>query len=250
MSESTLTLPAEATAQLSWQDAAKLIDHTLLKPEATRDQIIRLCEEAAAYGFACAFVHQTWAPLAVSVLRGTGVKVGVPVGFPQGASFTTVKRFEADEALRVGASEVDMVINIGALKSGDRKVVSRDIEGVAEIVHAGGGLLKVILETSLLSLDEKLVACQLSLAAKADFVKTSTGFAGGGATVDDIALMRGVVGDKAGVKASGGVRTAADALAMVHAGANRIGTSAGVAIVRDLGAPELSPAQLSSEGAY
>jgi deoxyribose-phosphate aldolase len=232
----TLTQSVEVVP-LSWQEAARLVDHTLLKPEATRDQIVRLCEEAAAYSFACAFVHQVWAPLAVSILRGTGVKVGVPAGFPQGASFTVVKRYEALEALKVGAAEVDMVLNIGALKSGDKKAVAADIASVADIVHGNGGILKVILETSLLSLDEKIVACQLAVDAKADFVKTSTGFAGGGATVDDIALMRGVVGDKAGVKASGGVRTAAVALAMVQAGANRIGTSAGVSIVRDLGAP-------------
>jgi deoxyribose-phosphate aldolase len=249
MSHSTLTPPAETTP-LSWEQAAGLIDHTLLKPEASRDQVVKLCEEATAYHFACAFVHQTWAPLAVAVLRGTGVKLGVPAGFPQGASFTTVKRFEAAEALRVGASEIDMVMNIGALKSGDRKLVESDIAGVAEVVHANGGILKVILETSLLSLDEKLVACQLSLAGGADFVKTSTGFAGGGATVDDIALMRGVVGDRAGVKASGGVRTAADAIAMVQAGANRVGTSAGVAIVMDLGAPDFFPAIRSESGVY
>jgi deoxyribose-phosphate aldolase len=249
MTDTTLMLPAEAT-QLSWQQVASLIDHTLLKPEATRDQVVKLCEEAAAYHFASAFVHQTWAPLAVSVLRGTGVKVGVPVGFPHGASFTTVKRFEAEEALRVGAAEIDMVMNIGALKSGDRLLAQADIAGVAQVVHGNGGLLKVILETSLLSLDEKLVACQLSLAAGADFVKTSTGFAGGGATVDDVALMRGVVGDKAGVKASGGVRSAADALAMVHAGANRIGTSAGVAIVCELGAPAAAGILLPQPATY
>jgi deoxyribose-phosphate aldolase len=245
----TLTHPAEV-AQLSWQEAAQLVDHTLLKPEATREQVIRLCEEAAAYSFACAFVHQVWAPLAVSVLRGTSVKVGIPAGFPQGASFTSVKRLEALEGLKIGAAEVDMVLNIGALKSDDKRAVEADIAGVAEIVHGNGGILKVILETSLLSLDEKLVACQLALAASADFVKTSTGFAGGGATVDDIALMRGVVGDKAGVKASGGVRTAADALAMVQAGANRIGTSAGVAIVRALGAPEFGASAPGSNRSY
>jgi deoxyribose-phosphate aldolase len=248
MSQTTLTHPE--VAQLSWQEAASLIDHTLLKPETTRDQVIALCEEAAAYRFACSFVHQVWAPLAVAVLRGTGVKVGVPAGFPQGTSFTSVKRFEALEAVKIGASEVDMVLNIGALKSGDKKTVENDIAGVAEVVHGNGGILKVILETSLLSLDEKLVACQIALAAKADFVKTSTGFAGGGATVDDIALMRGVVGDKAGVKASGGVRSAVDALAMIHAGASRIGTSAGVAIVRDLGAPVHSTNSPSGAGSY
>lgn len=230
-----------------WQSIARLVDHTLLKPEATRDQVIHLCEEAAYYKFACAFVHQIWAALAVSVLQGTGVKVGVPAGFPQGASLTSIKRLEALEALKIGASEVDMVLNIGALKSGDRSTVQNDIAGVAQVTHANGGILKVILETSLLTLDEKLTACQLSLAAGADFVKTSTGFAGGGATADDIALMRGVVGEKLGVKASGGVRTAADAIKMIEAGANRLGTSAGVTIVRDLGAPEFSAPTKSTD---
>ena len=234
----TLISPRLETSELTWQTVAGMIDHTLLKPVATREQIVRLCQEAAAYRFACAFVHQSWAALAVSVLNGTGVKVGVPAGFPLGASFTSVKRFEAEEALRVGAVEIDMVLNIGALKSGLRHVVETDIRGVAQVVHSNGGTLKVILETSLLSIEEKILACQLALAAGADFVKTSTGFAGGGATSDDIALMRGVVGDKAGVKASGGVRTAAEALAMIRAGANRIGTSAGVSIVREMGAPE------------
>jgi deoxyribose-phosphate aldolase len=238
MAHSTLVPGIDSTqTQPTWQSVAAMIDHTLLKPEATQAQVVHLCEEAVAYNFACAFVHQTWAALAVSIVRGSGVKVGVPAGFPQGASLTSVKRFEAEEALRIGVSEVDMVINIGALKSGDRNLVQSDIAGVAQIVHDNGGILKVILETSLLTLDEKLVACQLAVAAGADFVKTSTGFAGGGATVDDIALMRGVVGERLGVKASGGVRIAADALAMIQAGANRIGTSAGVAIVRDLGAP-------------
>jgi deoxyribose-phosphate aldolase len=232
----------------TWQSVASIIDHTLLKPEATRTQVIQLCEEAVVYGFACAFVHQAWAGLAVSITRGTSVKVGVPVGFPQGMSFTSVKRFEAEESLRAGAAEVDMVLNIGALKSGDRDHVLADIKGVAAVAHDNGGILKVILETSLLSLDEKIVACQISMAAGADFVKTSTGFAGGGATVDDIALMRGVVGEKLGVKASGGVRSSADALSMIQAGANRIGTSAGVAIVRDLGAPVSNGSNASPAG--
>jgi deoxyribose-phosphate aldolase len=215
------------------------VDHTLLKPEATRQQVEKLCHEAARYGFACAFVHQTWASVAVDILSGTRVRVGVPVGFPQGMSFTSAKRFEALESLKVGAHDIDMVLNIGALKSGDKKSVLNDIRGVAEVAHDFDGILKVILETSLLDLDEKIIACQLSLEAGADYVKTSTGFAGGGANVDDIALMRGVVGDKAGVKASGGVRTAQDAAAMIQAGASRIGTSSGIAIVRELGAPEL-----------
>jgi deoxyribose-phosphate aldolase len=235
----TLLSPPVVGSLLSWESVASIVDHTLLKPEATRQQVEKLCREAVAYRFACAFVHQTWAGIAVDMLRGTGVKVGVPVGFPQGMSFTSAKRFEALESLKVGAHDVDMVLNIGALKSGDKKTVLNDIRGVAEVVHDFGGILKVILETSLIDLDEKIVACQLSLEAGADYVKTSTGFAGGGATVDDIALMRGVVGDKAGVKASGGVRNAQDAAAMIQAGASRIGTSSGIAIVRELGAPEL-----------
>jgi deoxyribose-phosphate aldolase len=247
MAQSTLIPGVEFTDKRPvWQSVAGMIDHTLLKPEATQSQVIKLCEEAVAYNFCCAFIHQTWAALAVSRVRGTGVKVGVPVGFPQGTSLTSVKRFEAEESLRIGVSEIDMVLNIGALKSGDRNLVQSDISGVAKVVHDNGGILKVILETSLLTLDEKLVACQLAVAAGADFVKTSTGFAGGGATVDDVALMRGVVGEKLGVKASGGVRIAAEAIAMIQAGANRIGTSAGVAIVRDLGAPVITePAHVS-----
>jgi deoxyribose-phosphate aldolase len=237
MSQTVLAAP-EVASQPTWESVAAIVDHTLLKPEAPRQAVERLCTEAAKNRFACAFVHQVWAPMAVDILRGTGVKVGVPVGFPQGASFTSAKRFEALESLKVGAHDVDMVLNISALKSGEHRVVEADIRGVAQLVHDFGGLLKVILETSLLTLDEKLVACQISMAASADYVKTSTGFAGGGATVDDIALMRGVVGDKLGVKASGGVRTAQDAIAMIQAGASRLGTSAGVTIVRELGAPE------------
>lgn len=236
MSQTVLTPPMAATSAADWRQTASIIDHTLLKPEATREQVENLCHEAVQYGFACAFVHQIWAATAVTILSGSNVKVGVPVGFPQGANFTSAKRFEALESLKVGAHDIDMVLNIGALKSGDKQRVEADIRGVAEVVHDFGGILKVILETSMLTLDEKLLACHLSVAAGADFVKTSTGFGGGGATVDDIALMRGVVGENLGVKASGGVRTAQDAAAMVRAGASRLGTSAGVAIVKELGA--------------
>lgn len=235
MPEILMTAPAVADGT-DWRQIAGVIEHTLLKPDATREQVETLCHEAAKYQFACAFVHQVWASTAVSILTGTGVAVGVPVGFPQGASFTTIKRMEAFEALKLGVSDVDMVINIGALKSGDRVTVENDIRGVAEVTHAFGGTLKVILETAMLTLEEKLLACQISVRAGADYLKTSTGFGGGGATVDDIALMRGVAGDKLGVKASGGVRTAADALAMIRAGASRLGTSAGVTIVKELGA--------------
>lgn len=234
--DQTISLPAptEASSALSPAAMAALIDHTLLKPEATREQVIQLCREAAENRFACAFVHQVWASLAVSELRGTGIVVGVPIGFPQGASFTSAKRFEALEALKVGAAEVDMVLDIGALRSGMRSVVESDIAGVVHVVHDNGGTLKVILETSLLTLDEKIVAAQIALSAGADYVKTSTGFAGGGATVDDVALLRGVVGDRAGVKASGGIRSAKDAVAMVQAGASRLGTSSGITILREL----------------
>jgi deoxyribose-phosphate aldolase len=220
-----------------WRSAARLIDHTLLRPEATRAQIADLCREAAKYHFATVCVHPCWAALAVSLLHATGVKVGVTIAFPQGATLTSVKRFEAAEATKTGAAEVDMVLNVGALKSGDQAYVENDIRGVAEVAHEAGAILKVILETSLLSDAEKEIACELSLAAGADFVKTSTGFAGGGATVEDVRLMRSVVGDRCGVKASGGIRSAADLAAMVTAGANRIGTSSGVKIVRELGGP-------------
>lgn len=219
-----------------WRAVARVIDHTLLKPEATVEQVTRLCEEAVRFEFATAFVHPWYVPLAASLLQGTSVKVGAPVGFPHGANLTATKRAEAQELLRLGAHELDMVLNIGALKSRERKLVENDIRGVAEVVHEAGALLKVILETALLTVDEKILACELAVAAGADFVKTSTGFAGGGATVDDVALMRGVVGKRAGVKASGGIRNASDLAVMLDAGANRIGTSAGVQIVKELGA--------------
>lgn len=220
-----------------WQAVASVIDHTLLKPEASREQIVRLCEEAASFRFAAVCVNPWWIGLAASMLRGAPVKVAATIGFPLGANHTTVKRFEAEEAIRLGAQELDMVMNVGALKSGDRQSVQSDITAVAEVAHAGGAILKVILETPLLTLEEKILGCELSLAGKADFVKTATGFFGG-ATADDVSLMRGVVGDRAGVKASGGIRTAATAQAMIEAGANRLGTSSGVAIARELGATE------------
>lgn len=228
-------LTAPQVQRRAWQEIASLIDHTLLKPEATQEQIAHLCEEAANFTFVAVCVNPWWIGLASSILRGTQVKVATTIGFPLGASHTTVKRFEAAEAVRLGAQELDMVINIGALKSGDRQSVQNDILAVAEAAHGAGALLKVILETPLLTLEEKILGCELSLAAKADFVKTATGFFGG-ASIDDVSLMRGVVGSRAGVKASGGIRTAAAAQAMIEAGANRLGTSSGVAIVRELGA--------------
>ena len=232
-------LPDTQVSIRNWQSIAGFIDHTLLKSESTAEQIVRLCEEAASYRFAAVCVNPWWIGLAVSVLQGTPVKVAATIGFPLGANHTTVKRFEAAEAVRLGAHELDMVMNIGALKSGDRQGVLNDMIAVAEVAHASGAIVKVILETQLLTLEEKILACQLSLAAKADFVKTATGFFGS-ATVEDVSLMRGVVGVHAGVKASGGIRAAAHAVAMIEAGANRLGVSAGVAIVRELGAPEFT----------
>ena len=223
-----------------WQAIAAFIDHTVLKPDTTRDQIIRLCEEALFFNFASVCVSPWWIGLAASLVAGTPVKVVATIGFPHGVNHTTVKRFEAEEAIRLGARELDMVMNVAALKSGDRQSVQNDIAAVVEVAHASGCIVKVILETPILTLEEKILGCQLSLAAKADFVKTATGFAGG-ATPADVSLMRGVVGDHAGVKASGGIRTAATAQAMIEAGANRIGSSSGVAIVHELGAPEFRP---------
>jgi deoxyribose-phosphate aldolase len=219
---------------MNWQDLARMIDHTLLRPEATPEQIVRLCGEARDCSFAAVVVNPCYVPLAVSQVHDSVVKVVTVAGFPLGANLTHTKQFEAEQALVQGASEIDMVLNIGALKSGDRQTVLTDIRNVAEVTHSRGGLLKVILESGLLSEDEKKLACEISVEAKADFVKTSTGFVGGGATVADVALMRRIVGNAVGVKASGGVRTAADAQAMIAAGANRIGTSGGVSIIREM----------------
>ncbi len=221
----------------SWAGVARIIDHTLLKPDTTATQVGQACQEAVQYAFPTVFVHPSYVGLAASILRGTGVKAGTPIGFPQGATLSTVKRFEAVEVLREGAGELDMVLNVGALKSGYRELVEADIRGVVEVAHGSGALLKVILETTLLTLEEKILACELSVVAGADFVKTSTGLVGG-ATVEDVRLLRSVVGTRARVKASGGIRTSGELLAMVAAGADRIGTSAGVAIVRSMGGPE------------
>jgi deoxyribose-phosphate aldolase len=213
---------------------ASLIDHTLLKPEATRDQIEQLCREAAQFCFASVCVNPVWVPLCAELLRGSGVKVCTVIGFPSGAHAPDVKGYETRRAVEQGAEEVDMVINIGALKSRDYALVEQDIRGV---VQASGRdtVVKVILETSLLSREEKVMGATLAKAAGADFVKTSTGFAGGGATVEDVQLLRDVVGPEIGVKASGGIRSKEDAEAMVEAGANRLGASAGIKIVRGEG---------------
>ena len=226
---------SSSPSSLDWKSAARLIDHTLLKPESTREQIEKLCREAAQYGFASVCVNPTWVSLAAQMLNGTPVKVCTVVGFPLGATLTSVKQYESTELLRLGAQELDMVMNVGAMKSGDRGLVEADIRGVCEVVHGGGGSLKVIFENVLLTREEKVTACEICLAARVDFVKTSTGFASGGATVEDVALMRATVGNQAGVKAAGGIRTAADLNAMVTAGATRIGASSSLAILKELG---------------
>ena len=232
--------PGLETSQLSvpeWQAAAWCIDHTLLRPEANSAQVVQLCHEAAQYGFASVMVNPTWVSFCASHLRDSPVKTGVVIGFPLGASVTTAKRLEADECLRLGADELDMVMNIGALKSGDHALVETDIRALAETCHQAGAIVKVILECTLLTNKEKEVACELSVAAGADFVKTSTGFSTGGATLEDVTLMKRVVGDHCRVKAAGGIRNAADLASMLMAGAERIGTSASVNIMRELGAP-------------
>ena len=212
-------------------DLAKYIDHTLLKPDATSDEIDVLCDEALEYGFASVCINPTWVKRSAERLRGSDVKVCTVIGFPLGANAPEIKAMEARKALRDGAREVDMVINIGALKSGQNELVRKDIEKVVDAAHETGAICKVILETALLTDEEKVIASALSKQAKADFVKTSTGFGGGGATVYDVALMRETVGPDMGVKASGGVRTLEDAEDMIAAGATRIGASAGVQIV-------------------
>jgi deoxyribose-phosphate aldolase len=215
------------------RQVARYIDHTLLKPEATRDEILKLCEEGARYGFASVCINPIWVREAACALRGSGVKVCTVIGFPLGANASDVKAFESRRAIFDGASELDMVINVGALKSADYALVTRDIQGVVEVAHEAGGLAKVILETALLTDEEKVTACTLAKDAGADFVKTSTGFSKGGATAADIALMRRVVGGDVGVKASGGVRDLKQAQEMIRAGATRIGASVGVKIVQE-----------------
>ena len=207
----------------------KYIDHTLLKPDASQEQIETLIEEAKKYDFASVCVNPTWVNFAAQSLKGTDVKVCTVIGFPLGANTPELKAFETSDAIRNGANEIDMVINIGALKSQNFDLVEKDIRAVVEA--AKGTLVKVIIETCLLTDDEKVKACQIAQEAGADFVKTSTGFSTGGATVRDVALMRKTVGPDMGVKASGGARSYEDALAFIEAGATRIGASSGVAIM-------------------
>ncbi len=212
-------------------DMARYIDHTLLRPDATAAEIDQLCREAEQYHFASVCINPTWVKRAAENLRGTPVPVCSVIGFPLGATTPEIKAMETRRALRDGAREVDMVLNIGALKSGDYDLVRTDIEKVVDAAHDGSAVCKVILETALLTDEEKVLASSLAKQAKADFVKTSTGFGPGGATVYDVALMRETVGPEMGVKASGGVRTADDAEDMIAAGASRIGASAGIEIV-------------------
>jgi len=224
-----LVLGEAATAS----DWASLVDHTLLKPEASEADIRRLCEEAARHGFASVCVNPTWVRASACHLRGSGVPVCTVVGFPLGATLADVKAYEARRAIFDGAREVDMVINVGALKSGDDCAVEHDIRAVVEAAHEHGVLVKTIIETALLTDEEKVRACLAAKAAGADFVKTSTGFAKSGATVSDVALMRQTVGGEMGVKAAGGVKGIEDARAMVAAGATRIGASVGVKIAQE-----------------
>lgn len=210
---------------------ASYIDHTLLKPEASREQIATLCAEAKQYGFASVCTNPLWAGFVREQLAGSDVLTCVVVGFPLGASATEVKAFETATAVAAGAQEIDMVIDIAAARAGERETLEQDIAAVAEAAHAGGAALKVIIETCLLTDEQKVLACQAAVAAGADFVKTSTGFSTAGATVADVRLMRETVGPDIGVKASGGIRTREDALAMLEAGASRIGASSGPALV-------------------
>ncbi len=212
-------------------DIAGLIDHTLLKPEASRADIRKLCYEAVRFSFASVCINPWYVPLAAELVRGSAVKVCTVAGFPLGATLPQVKIYEAEEAIKLGAQEIDMVINIGALKSGQDDVVELDIRGVVEASHRGGAITKVILETALLTLEEKVRACVASKNAGADFVKTSTGFGPAGATAEDVALMRAVVGKDVGVKAAGGIRSLEGLKNMVSAGATRIGASASVRIL-------------------
>jgi deoxyribose-phosphate aldolase len=212
---------------------SNLIDHTILKPEATQDEIAQICHEAREHGFASVCVNPTHAMLCADLLKGSEVQVCTVVGFPLGATSPEAKAFETRQAIRDGATEVDMVINVGALRSHDYELVERDMAGVAQVCQAGGAILKVIIEAALLTDEEKVTACKLAIKAQAEFVKTSTGFGPGGATPEDVTLMRQVVGSQMGVKAAGGIKTKADAEKMIEAGASRIGASASVRIVQE-----------------
>jgi deoxyribose-phosphate aldolase len=214
-------------------DIAHLIDHTLLKPEASRSDVTKLCQEALRFGFASVCINPWYVPLAAELLHGSAVKVCTVAGFPLGATLPQAKAFETEQVLKLGAEEVDMVINVGALKSGQNELVELDIRGVVHACHCSGAICKVIIEAALLTADEKVRACLACKRAGADFVKTSTGFGPGGATAEDVALMRAVVGSEMGIKAAGGIRSLEELKKMVSAGATRIGASASVRIVEE-----------------
>lgn len=222
---------------------AARIDHTLLKPEASREQIETLCAEAVQYGFASVCVNGVWTAVVAEKLRGSDVLTCTVVGFPLGASTPEAKAFEARQAVSAGAQEIDMVIDVAAARRGDRQALVEDVSAVVEVVHAGGARLKVIIEACLLTDEQKVLACEAAVAAGADYVKTSTGFSTGGATPEDVALMRRTVGEQIGVKASGGIRSRETAISMLCAGASRIGASAGAAL---LGGDDASAGESSS----
>jgi len=215
-----------------------IIDHTLLKPDATAEQVEILCEQALEYHFGAVCVNSYWVAYCKAALAGSNVKVGATIGFPLGAMSTKAKVFDTKQSIKDGATEIDMVINIGELKSGNLAAVANDIREVVRVAHKMGAIVKVILETCLLTDEEKVTACLIAKEAGADFVKTSTGFSTGGATIEDIRLMRSVVGPEMGVKASGGIRSLADAQAMIEAGATRIGTSGGIKMAEELASQE------------
>ncbi len=215
-------------------ELAKMIDHTALKPETTKNQIVQLCAEARDFRLGAVCTGSVWIPLVVELLVGTTIRIAAVIGFPHGNTLSVVKAFEALEAIKAGANELDMVINVGALKSGEKEVVLHDIRSVVESARSKQGtLVKVILETALLTDAEKILGCQLVEKAGADFVKTSTGFGPSGATVADVSLLRRVVGDRLGVKAAGGIRDLATAQALIEAGANRIGSSSSISIMKE-----------------
>jgi deoxyribose-phosphate aldolase len=245
--------PLPAATKLNAAEVARLIDHTLLQPDATESQIQQLCREAKQYRFASVCVNPTWVPLARTLLVDSLVKVATVVGFPLGATLPEVKAFEAERAIQLGAHEIDMVINVGRLKSGNHQVVFQDITSVVAVARKSGALVKAIIETSLLTEDEKVAACVLAQAGGVDFVKTATGFSKGGATVADIALMRRVLGPTMGIKASGGVRSLQFLQELVTAGATRIGASASVKIMEEVSGTNPNgfvPPNKKSEDAY
>ena len=234
------------TSNLSEQQLAKIIDHTALKPETQHKQIVQLCHEACEYGFGAVCVAPTWVDVAKKELRGTEIGIASVIGFPHGNTRSQVKGFEAERAIDVGANELDMVINIGALKDSNEKVVIEDIEAVVKVAHSNSSLVKVIIEAGLLTTKEKEMACQLAKEARADFVKTSTGFAGEGkgATVEDVRLMYNCIGDTLGIKAAGGIRDYDTAMKMIEAGATRLGCSSSIQILEQFRAQHCAESDL------